>query len=147
MKKKGFFIFIILLAIVLGFYFFLTSKSVEEDILSEVDFDGSTSISVLASNQPSSLKSNVDEDEFAAIIEELKKMEVKRTNWFSSTRPTDGQYVVFLNTGANGIYQVHLYETANTISFSSPNNDINESRSYNYTNSDLKEIISTIVAD
>lgn len=122
----------------------LNTSSVENDILSEVDLDTVENIAVAQSDQPSGMLDEIAESERLAVIDELKNMKVQRTNLFSATRPTDAQYVLFLETDASEVYQVHLYNSENSISFTSSNDDVSASRSYRYSNSSIREIVADL---
>lgn len=143
MKKVYIYIsaLILILGVSIGLFFYFNTSSVEKGVLSELDLDSVEKIAVVESNNPTGILNDIEELERQAIIDELKHMEVRRVNLFSATRPTDLKYVIFLETSLGEIYQVHLYESENLISFTSPNIDVNSSRSYRYSKSQLHNTV------
>lgn len=144
MKKKWLLVLLLLVGIGIPSYLYLNTSSVDREILSEIELDAVEKISIVKSNFPVGALNEFENTNRKAIIDELKKMKVQRTKLFSVTRPTNGEYVIFLDTNSNGVYQVHLYENERIVSFASPNNDINSSRSYKYTDSNLYEVVSKL---
>lgn len=144
MKKKWLLVLILFVGIGTPSYLYLNTSSVDQDILSEIELNKVEKISIIKSNFPIGVLNEFENTNRKAIIDELKRMKVQRTRLFSSTRPTNGEYVIYLDTNSNGVYQVHLYENERIVSFASPNNDINSSRSYKYTDSNLYEMVSKL---
>lgn len=146
MKKVYIYIsaLILILGVSIGFFLYFNTSSVEKGVLSELDLDSVEKIAIVESNNPTGILNDIEELERQAIIDELKHMEVRRVNLFSATRPTNAKYVIFLDTSSDEIYQVHLYESENLISFTSPNSDVNSSRSYRYSKSQLHNTVTRL---
>lgn len=144
MKKKWLFVLILFVGIGTASYFYLNTSSVEHDILGEIELSSVEKISIVKSNFPVGVINEFEHSNRRAIIEELKNMKVQRTNLFSATRQANGEYVIFLETNSKGVYQVRLYESRNIVSFASPNNDVNSSKSYKYSDSNLYELVSDL---
>ncbi|MBT2583812.1 hypothetical protein [Planococcus sp. ISL-109] len=143
MKKIYIPVFILLTGIGVILFLYLNTSSVENDILSEIDLNTVEKIAIVESNTPAGMLDELEDSEKQTIIDELKRMEVQRVNLFSANRPTDAQYVIFLETNSKEVYHVHLYNSENSVSFTSPNNDVNSSRSYRYSNSNLHETVAS----